>query len=126
MPTRARIVLLVAALAALAVVPAGSTAAEPGAHAAKGCGVGTGRGYGPTYLLKLSVRHTSCRHGRELVRAYNNCRRRHGGRKGHCSGTLGYSCSETRFNKSAQSFDARVRCRKGGGRRINHTYTQFT
>jgi hypothetical protein len=126
MRTRTRIVLLATALAVLALVPAASTAAGPAAHAARGCSVGTGRGYGPTYLLKLSVRHTTCRHGRELVLAYNKCRRSHGGRKGHCSGVLGYSCSETRFNKSAQSFDARVACKKSGGRRINHTYTQFT
>jgi hypothetical protein len=120
-----RTLLVVAALAVLALVPAGSTAAGPSAHAAKGCGVGSGRHLGPTYVLALSVSHTSCRNGKKLVRAYNTCRRHHGGRKGHCSGTLGYRCSEKRFNKSSQSFDARVKCHKGG-RRINHTYTQFT
>jgi hypothetical protein len=118
-------IAVIAALAALALVPA-TTAAQPGAQASKSCGVGSGRHLGPTYVLALGVSHTSCKNGRTLVRSYNSCRRRHGGRKGHCSGTLGYSCSERRFNKSSQSFDARVKCSKGGGRRINHTYTQFT
>ena len=112
-----RISLLAAAFATIALVPS--------AHA-KSCGVGSGRHLGPTYVLSLGVSHTSCKNGKKLVAAYNSCRRRHGGAKGHCSGTLGYRCSEKRFNKSRQSFDARVKCSKGGGRRINHTYPQFT
>jgi hypothetical protein len=124
MPGRTRVFILLAAIALLAAVPAGSGAGAPGAQASRACSTGSGRGLGPTYAFRLSVSHTSCRNGRKLIRAYNSCRHRHGGRRGHCSGTLGYRCSERRFNKSRLSFDATVKCRKGGGRRINHTYTQ--
>ena len=109
----------------MAAVLVASLAVAAPAQAAKRCGVGNTRGFGPTYLLSLSVRGTSCRNGRRLVRSYYNCRKRNGGRKGHCGRTLGYRCSERRFNKSRVSFDASVRCKKGG-RRINHKYTQFT
>jgi hypothetical protein len=119
-----RTLLVVAALAVLALVPAGSTAAGPSAHAAKSCGTGSGRGLGPTYAYKLTVSHTSCRNGRKLIRAYNTCRHHHGGKRGHCSGVLGYHCSQRILDKSSVQFDARVRCKKGGGRRINHVYTQ--
>lgn len=119
--------VLIAALALLALAPAStvSAAAGPTAQASKSCGVGSGRHLGPTYVLQLSVSRTSCRNGKKLIRAYNACRRRNGGVKGRCSGTLGYRCSERRFNKSRQSFDAKVKCSKRGGRRINHVYTQF-
>jgi len=120
-----RILTLLVAIAILAALPATSTADGPRAQASKGCGVGNTRGFGPTYLLSLRVSGTSCRNGRTLVRSYYNCRKRNGGRKGHCSRTLGYSCSERRFNKSRVSFDASVKCKKRG-RRINHKYTQFT
>ncbi len=119
-----RIALLLAAVAVLAAAPAGSTASGPGAQASKSCGTGSGRGLGPTYAFRLKVSHTSCRNGRKLIRAYNTCRHKNGGRKGHCSRVLGYSCSEKRFDQSRLSFDANVKCSKGGGRRINHTYTQ--
>ena len=36
----------------------------------------------------------------------------------------GWSCSESRFNKSRQSYDACVR-RARGGKVVKHTYTQF-
>jgi hypothetical protein len=120
----ARIALVLAALAVLAAAPAGSGAHGPTAHASKSCGTGSGRGLGPTYAFRLKVQHTSCRNGRKLIRAYNDCRHSNGGRKGRCSRTLGYSCSEKRFDESRLSFDANVKCSKGGGRRINHTYTQ--
>ena len=124
MPRLALIAILtiVASLAAASTV---SAADGPHAQAAGRCGVGNTRGYGPTYLLSLGVSHTSCRNGKRLVRAYYNCRKHHGGRRGHCSGTLGYRCSEHRFDSIPSQFSARVKCHKGG-RRINHTYEQFT
>jgi hypothetical protein len=122
---RLPVIALLALLAALACASSVSAADGPVAHASKGCGVGSTRGYGPTYLLKLSVSGTSCRNGKSLVRAYYNCRKRHGGRKGQCSGALGYRCSEHRFDKIPSQFSARVSCSKGG-RHINHTYEQFT
>ena len=128
MPRLSRNRSLIAALTLLALAAAStvSAAAGPSAQASRSCGVGSGRHLGPTYVLQLSVSRTSCRNGKKLIRAYNACRRRNGGRKGRCGGTLGYKCSERRFNKSSQSFDAKVKCSKSGGRRINHTYTQFT
>jgi hypothetical protein len=120
-----RLALIAALTLSLAVLATDAGAATPGAHAAGSCSTGSGRGLGPTYAFRLSVSHTSCRNGRKLIRAYYNCRRSHGGRRGHCRGVLGYRCSERRYNQlKGVSFDARVRCSKGGGRRINHTYTQ--
>jgi opacity protein-like surface antigen len=117
---------LFAALALVAALAAASSAgaAGPTAQASKHCSTGSGRGLGPTYAFQLSVSHTSCRNGRKLIRAYNSCRHHHGGADGHCGGVYGYHCSEHRFNNSRFQFDARVKCSKGGGRRINHTYTQ--
>jgi hypothetical protein len=122
---RLALIAVLAIAAALSCASAVSAAEDPAAHAARSCGVGNTRGYGPTYLLKLSVSGTSCRNGKSLVRAYYDCRKRHGGRKGHCSGALGYRCSEHRFDTIPSQFSARVKCSKGG-RRINHTYEQFT
>ena len=47
------------------------------------------------------------------------------GKSGKCAERRGYSCTESRFNKSPQSYDSRVTC-KSGGKRVKHTYTQFT
>lgn len=122
-----RTAALIAALAlsALAAASTVSATAGPTAQASKRCSTGSGRGLGPTYAFKLSVSHTSCRNGRKLIRAYNSCRHHDGGARGHCGRVLGYRCSEDRFNQLPRiSFDARVKCSKRGGRRINHTYTQ--
>ena len=105
--------VLVAITTLLALAPAAS---------AKGCRVGDERSYGTTYVLSIKVSGTSCRSGRKVIRAFHACRP---GRSGRCSRALGYSCSESRFNKSATSYDSRVTCRKGG-KRVKHTYTQFT
>jgi opacity protein-like surface antigen len=113
------------ALLALAAASTASAADGPTAQASKHCSTGSGRGLGPTYAFKLSVSRTSCRNGRKLIRAYNSCRHKNGGARGHCGGVLGYRCSERRFNQLPRiSFDANVKCSKSGGRRINHTYTQ--
>jgi hypothetical protein len=75
-----------------------------------------------TYVLRLSVRGTSCRNGRLVVRAFHDCRI---GRRGYCHHLVyGYRCTEDRFNRSSRSFDSRVRCAKGY-KRVWHTYTQF-
>jgi hypothetical protein len=115
------------ALAAPAAAPAADTGAGPEATASKSCSLaGKTRSLGPTYTTSLSVRNTSCRSGRRLVRGWNACRRANGGADGRCrSRVLGYRCSESRSNVIRTQFDARVSCRKGS-RRINHRYTQFT
>ena len=121
----ARICLLLAVLA-LALVPAISVGdSGPTAQAAKACHVNKKpRAYGPTYVTSLRVSGTSCRNGVKLVKGYYQCRKRNGGKKGHCRGVYGYRCKETRKSISTE-FDALVKCRKSG-RSIAHRYTQFT
>jgi hypothetical protein len=114
---------LVALLAACAVTLAPTaSAASPSASAAKGCSVGDSRGYGTTYVLKISVRGTSCRSGKRLIRAFHGCRP---GKSGRCGRVSGYSCSESRFDRISTQYSSRVTCRKGG-RTVKHTYQQFT
>lgn len=112
----APVVLLTVALA----VPS-SAAADPVAVASKSCDVGNSRSYGTTYVLSISARNVSCDRARRLIRAFHECRP---GKRGRCPRVSGWSCSESRFNKSRQSYDARVRCARGG-RVVKHTYTQF-
>jgi hypothetical protein len=119
-----RVTRTLAALAAVTVLLALAPAApaDPPATAAKSCGVGDERSYGTTYVLGISVSGTSCRAARKVIRAFHGCRP---GKSGRCGGVLGYSCSESRFNKGRTSYDSRVTCRKGG-KTVKHTYTQFT
>jgi hypothetical protein len=113
----AAVLTLVAALASTA------SAADPGATASKSCRVGNTRSYGTTYVLSLSVSHTSCGAGRSVVRAFHACRP---GKAGYCHRrVLGYSCSERRFDKIRTQYSARVTCRSGS-RVVKHTYQQFT
>ncbi len=104
----------------LALPPAASAGAT--AEASKSCSVGDSRSYGTTYVLSISVKSTSCRTGRKVIRAFHACRP---GKSGRCSRASGYSCSESRFNKGPNSYDSRVKCSKGGNT-VKHTYTQFT
>lgn len=114
-----------AAVAALSIVPAASADA-PAASAAATCQVGDGRGLGPTYVTRLSVAKTSCATGKKVVRAYQDCRVRNGGKRGRCSGkAAGFSCSEKRGASIPTQFDATVDCRKGKAR-VRFAYTQFT
>jgi hypothetical protein len=118
-----RVLCLVALLAASAVMltPTASASSTP-ATAAKGCSVGDSRGYGTTYVLKISVRGTSCRSGKRLIRAFHGCRP---GKSGRCGRVRGYNCSESRFDRISTQYSSRVTCRKGGNR-VKHTYQQFT
>jgi hypothetical protein len=114
----AAVLTLVVALAALASTASASTAA-----ASKSCSVGNTRGYGTSYVLSISVSHTSCGAGRSVVRAFHACRP---GKAGYCHRrVLGYSCSERRFDKIRTQYSARVTCRSGS-RVVKHTYQQFT
>ena len=114
----------VAALLAvlIAVTLPAWVSADPVAHASKRCDVGSGRGYGTTYVTALSVRGTSCAAGKRVVRAFHACRR---GKSGRCHRrVLGYRCRERRFNAIRTQYDARVTCRKGS-RVVKHSYTQW-
>jgi hypothetical protein len=111
-----------AALAALlALAPA--AAADTTATAAKSCRVGDSRSYGTTYVLSIGVTNTSCRAGRRVIRAFHGCRP---GKAGHCNErVLGYSCSESRYDKIRTQYSGRVSCTKGS-KKVTHRYTQFT
>ena len=112
--------LPLAALAACASF-APSAYAEVPAQASKGCDIGSGRGYGTTYVTRISVSGgPSCRGAKALIKSYHGCRP---GRRGRCPRVAGYRCSENRFNSSSLSYDSNVTCRKGG-RTVRHTYTQ--
>ena len=118
-----RTVIACALLGALAALPAISSADPPGAHAARGCSVGSGKHLGATYTYTLREHGTSCRMARKVSRGYHKCRRRNGGRDGRCGHTYGYSCGEHRFNKSHFSYDAKARCKKSG-KEVSFRYTQ--
>jgi hypothetical protein len=127
MPRLARTALPLAALVVMVVLPVASAdtngAAPTAQAAARHCHLSayTQRHLGTTYVLSLSVRGTSCRNGKRVVKAFQACRP---GRAGRCHHRVyGYSCGEHRFNKSHFSYDSKVRCAKGS-RRVWHTYTQ--
>jgi hypothetical protein len=102
--------LLVLVVVAL-VLPSAVPARTPLAHAARTCGVGSGRGYGYSYLTSLSVHNTTCSTGRYVARHH-----------GHVSG---WSCSRKVLDRSPVQYDARVTCKRGS-RTVQWTYTQNT
>jgi hypothetical protein len=118
----ARPLAVLAAIAALAALAPAAVADSPTATASKSCSVGNSRDYGTTYVLKISVKNTSCRAGKSLIRAFHACRP---GKSGRCGRVSGYSCSESRYDKIRTQYSSRVRCTKGG-KVVSHTYTQFT
>jgi hypothetical protein len=115
-----RLTLALALLTAVLLAPS-AHAAAPVATASKTCGIGDSRSYGTTYVTAISVRNTSCRNGRRLIRAFHACRP---GKSGKCPSVKGYSCSERRYNKGRTSYDSDVTCRKGE-KTVKHTYVQW-
>jgi hypothetical protein len=112
-----RRLVLTSILLAVGVIAPGASPAV-----AKSCSIGNGRGYGTTYVVRISVKHVSCARGKRVIRAFHACRP---GKAGRCPRVAGYRCREERFNKSPLSYDSRVKCTRGV-KRVNHTYTQFT
>ena len=108
-------------LLTIAALGSSASAQPPVATASKSCSVGDERSYGTTYVLSISASNTSCRNAKKLIRAYHACRP---GKAGRCPSVAGYRCSERRFNKSPQSYDSDVTCKRGS-KRVRHTYTQF-
>jgi hypothetical protein len=115
--------LPLALLVACAIFAPSASAGVP-AQASKSCDPGNTRGYGTTYVIRISVSGgPTCRGAKALIKSFHACRP---GRSGRCRRRVeGYRCSENRFNSSRQSYDSKVTCRKGG-RTVKHTYTQFT
>lgn len=81
------------------------------AHVASACGVGSGLGYGYTYLTSLSVAHTSCATGRSVAKKHGHIR--------------GWHCSTKRLATSPVQYQSRVTC-TSGRRRVVWTYSQNT
>ena len=119
---RFRLPAVLVALAACAAFAPPASADAPGATASKGCSVGDSRSYGTSYVLKISVRGTSCRSGKRLIRAFHDCRP---GKSGRCDRVKRYNCSESRFDRISTQYSSRVTCRRGD-RVVKHTYQQFT
>jgi len=88
-----------------------ASAHGPVAHAAGSCSVGSGRGYGYTYLDTLSVTRTSCATGKSVAKKH-----------GHVTG---WHCSTKRLATSAVQYQSRVSC-SSGARRVVWTFTQNT
>lgn len=107
--------------AAVAALCAAAVAVSASPAAAKSCDVGNTRSYGTTYVVAITVSGVSCSKGKSVIRAYHACRP---GKAGRCPSVAGYRCSERRFNKSPQSYDSEVTCKRGS-KRVRHTYTQF-
>ncbi|MDX6665254.1 MAG: hypothetical protein QOG68_1460 [Solirubrobacteraceae bacterium] len=120
MPTRLRSCLAVALLG-LAV------AAAPASAKLKNCPLSakTQQHLGASYVTSLKVATITCSRGKDVVRAFNKCRKAHGGVKGRCTkSVLGYHCSEIRTAIATQ-FTSKATCTYGS-RRAVFTYTQFT
>jgi hypothetical protein len=109
---RTRMAAAAVSLLSLATLPA-LAAARPSvrAHVARGCSVGSGHGYGYSYLTSLRVSHTSCATGRVIARHHGRVR--------------GWSCTRRRLDSSPVQYDERVSCRSGR-RQVVWTYTENT
>ena len=111
-----------ALLVALVVVSAGARAAS-----GTTCDIRKdGRKLGTTYVTSLKVEHVSCTKAKKVVKAFNACRKAHGGVKGRCvTRVLGYRCSETRGNSIPTQYSAKATC-KNAQRVARFSYTQYT
>jgi hypothetical protein len=108
----------VLAVAAVAALPASASAATCKLPA-------DGKGLGPTYLLSLKTKATSCAKGKAVVKAWHACSTARSP-KGRCTKkVLGFACTERRGAAIPTQFDAKASCRKGAAR-VEFTYTQFT
>ena len=108
-----------AAVAVAAVGCAGAAGAgaraEPDARvsATKSCDIrSVGRKLGTTYVTSLKVEHVTCAKAQRVVKAFNACRRAHGGVKGRCpSRVLGYRCTEKRGASIPTQYSSKASCR---------------
>jgi hypothetical protein len=120
MPTARSIVVLLATIL-LAGLPSTASAGTCPLSESQKRNLGVKDGY----VTSLKVSGTSCKRGKEVVRAFHACRYANGGKKARCPrAVLGYSCRENRDSIPTQ-YTSTVVCRKGGAR-VTHGYTQFT
>jgi hypothetical protein len=103
-------VALVFVLTALAATPT-AFARGPVAHVAGRCSVGSGRGYGYSYLTYLWVSRISCSTGKYVARHHGKVR--------------GWRCTKTILDRSSVQYDAKVSC-SSGRRQVRWIFTQNT
>src|SRR3954449_10527753 len=117
----------VPALAALLLAVSAGQATSRAPRAATKCDVKRdGRHLGATYVTSLSATQVSCAKAKRVVKAFNACRKAHGGADGTCTSPVqGFRCAEKRGAAIPTQYSARVTCRSAA-RRIQFAYTQFT
>jgi hypothetical protein len=83
------------------------------------------RHLGASYVTSLKVSHVSCTKGKDVVKAFHDCRGESGKPQGKCDHkVLGYSCEEHRFDAVPHvQYNSRVTCTRGD-KVVKHTYTQ--
>jgi hypothetical protein len=106
---RSMIVVLSSSVALFAATAA--VAQPPVAQTAGSCGVGSGHGFGYTYLTSLSVRGTGCSTGKSVAK--------------HHGKVHGWRCSKKRLATSPVQYDERETC-TSGGRHVQWNYTENT
>ena len=126
--TPRRVTLLaVAALAGLLLLASAGQATSRAPRTATRCDVKRdGRRLGATYVTSLRATNVSCAKAKRVVRAFNLCRKAHGGADGTCTSSVqGYHCTEKRGAAIPTQYSSRVTCRSAA-RRVQFAYTQFT
>jgi hypothetical protein len=111
----------------LVAVPPGSAAPAARPHAATTCDVKRdGRKLGATYVRSLKATGVSCPKAKRVVKAFNACRKAHGGADGTCTTPVqSFRCAERRGAAIPTQYSSRVTC-KSGARLVRFAYTQFT
>lgn len=121
--------VLLATLALLALATAGgAVAGSPSVHAAGKCHLSSSeqRHLGASYVTSLRVKKTSCKTGKAVAHAFNNCRHSNGGARGHCNAKVGrYHCNEGHRTGISTQFDSSATCKRGG-KRVHFTFTENT
>jgi hypothetical protein len=105
------VALLAAALLAGSLAASGAALAGASKSAGRKCSVGSGEGYGYTYLTSLQVTGTSCATGVKVVRSKASLK--------------GWRCTRKVLDKSPVQYDARETCRSGK-RQVVYGFTQNT
>lgn len=102
-----------------------SSAATAQASARCNLSAAQGRKLGATYVTSLSVVRVGCAYGKKVVKLFNACRHRNGGKAGRCKSKVrGFRCTEKRTTIPTQ-ISAKVRCTRGS-KRVSFRYEQFT
>jgi hypothetical protein len=109
-----------------AAVAVGLTAG-PGVSPAAAKDCGNSRSLGATYVNNIDAKGVSCGKARDVIRAFNSCRRNNGGADGRCNKRVsgGFRCNEGSRNRGAFQYFAKVSCKKGG-KRVRFDYSQNT